>query len=329
MISPLDWGLGHTTRCIPLIRFFLQHQFEVFVGAEGSASMLISQAFPDISILPLKGYRIKYSKQKAFFLTKLLLQLPRIQSAINYENKWLNKVIDEHNIDLVISDNRLGLYTKKAQTVFITHQLRIQSGINWLDALIQKINYHYINRFSECWVPDIKGDGNLAGALSHPEKLPKIPVKYIGWLSRFIKKEQPKKYKFVVVLSGPEPQRTIFEKKIIQQENEFDGITAIVRGLPQGNETLPFTNPLITCFNHLPADELSELMQQAELVISRSGYSTIMDLITIQQKAVLVPTPGQTEQEYLAKYLAEKKLFNTVSQERFSIKAIAEGIKQK
>jgi UDP-N-acetylglucosamine transferase subunit ALG13 len=281
--------------------------------------VILSEAFPGISILPLRGYHIQYSRNKRFFSLKILLQLPKILSSIRRERKWLKSVIEQYQISGVISDNRFGLYSNKIPCVFITHQLQIQSGSVLLDSVIQKLNYRFINRFTECWVPDVEDNNNFAGDLSHPRSLPSVPVKYLGILSRFKKINQPVKYAAAFIISGPEPQRSIFEKIIFEQLKGLKKPLVVVRGLPNDKIPLNNENANLTIFNHLNADELSQIMQQSEVVIARSGYSTVMDLMEIQKKSVLVPTPGQTEQEYLAKYLSEKRLCLSVGQDEFLI----------
>lgn len=326
LVAPLDWGLGHATRCIPIIKMLKDSNAEVLVGAEGSAALLQNREFPNIKILPLKGYRIKYTKSKAFFFFNILLQLPKIARTVTYEKKWLDKIIESEKIDVVISDNRLGLSNKKIPCYFITHQLHIKSGFSYLDKIIQKINYSYINQFKECWVPDLEGDNNYAGELSHPTTLPQVSVTYIGLLSRFQKSDVQKKYKLAIVLSGPEPQRTIFENKIINQLKFINDSVLLVRGLPDEKQPLKALPQNVTWYDHLHAEALSVAMQQSEIVLSRSGYSTIMDLIAIDQQAVLVPTPGQTEQGYLAKYLSEKGLFKSMTQDELDLKKVLNRI---
>lgn len=326
LVAPLDWGLGHATRCIPIIRMLNDCNAEVFIGAEGAAVIVQNREFPDVKILPLKGYRIKYAKSKTFFFFNILLQLPKIARAVNYEKKWLDKIIETQKIDVVFSDNRLGLSSKKTPCYFITHQLHIKSGNSFLDKIIQKINYSYINQFKECWVPDLEKENNYAGELSHPKILPNVPVKYIGLLSRFQKLDVQKKYKLAIVLSGPEPQRTLFENKIIDQLNFIHDSVLLVRGLPDEKYPLKSLSQNITYYNHLHAEALSVAMQQSEVVLSRSGYSTIMDLIAIEQKAFLVPTPGQTEQEYLAQYLSEKGIFKMILQDELDLKNMLNNI---
>ncbi len=317
LIAPLDWGLGHATRCIPVIRHLQQQQVDVIVAAEGKIALILSEAFPGITILPLKGYRIQYSRNKRFFSFKILLQLPKILYSIRRERKWLESVIEQYQISGVISDNRFGLYSNKIPCIFITHQLQIQSGSGFLDSVIQKLNYGFINRFTECWVPDVEGNNNFAGDLSHPGLLPSVPVKYLGILSRFKKLNQPVKYAAAIIISGPEPQRSIFEKIILEQLNGFEKQVVVVRGLPDEKNPMKTENSNLTIFNHLNADELSQIMQQSQVVIARSGYSTVMDLMATGTKSILIPTPGQTEQEYLAQYLSKKQLCIHVSQDAF------------
>jgi len=319
LLAPLDWGLGHATRCIPIINVLIEHDIEVILAAEGAVARLLKEEYPSIVILPLNGYNIKYSRGRRSFSLKMLIQLPRLLSSISQEKKWLNKIIDIHNINAVISDNRFGLSNVKAPCVYITHQLFIQTGNSFLNKVAQKVNYYFINKFTECWVPDTGGINNLAGKLSHPVHFPRTRVKYLGILSRCRKINTEKKYSLLVLLSGPEPQRTIFENILLKQLDTINGTIVFVRGLPGTNKKIQLENKNIIIHDHLPAEQLNELLQQAENIIARSGYSTIMDLVTVQQKAILVATPGQTEQEYLATHLMEQKLFYACRQEGFNL----------
>jgi len=320
LIAPLDWGLGHATRCFPVIQAFLNQGADVWLAGEGDQEQLLKEAFPDLPFLQLAGYRIQYSKTKKGLIWKLLQQFPKLYKAIKNEHSWLQKMITEHAFDLVISDNRYGLYHNTVPCVFITHQLIIKSSAGkWTEQWLQKKNYKYINRFSECWVPDLKHNNNVAGDLSHPQQMPSIPVKYIGLLSRFKKNNTAiSKEHLLIILSGPEPQRTIFEEKIIAQIGHYNGTATIVRGLPAAATILPSTS-MLHFYNHLPAAALNDEMMKAAWVISRSGYSTVMDLQTLQKKSILVPTPGQTEQEYLGAYLTSKHIAVTMEQKSFSL----------
>jgi uncharacterized protein (TIGR00661 family) len=317
LVAPLDWGLGHVTRCIPIIKMLLNEGFEVFIGSENPGTLLLQNEFPNIKIIPLQGYNITYSKIKQFFLWKMAIQLPQIVRAIQREHSWLEKIIRDYKIDIVISDNRFGLYNSKVHCVFITHQLKIKTGNNFIEKIVQKINYRYINKFNECWVMDEGGTNNFAGDLSHPKLLPKVPVKYIGLQSRFTKYVTEKKYDLLIVLSGPEPQRTIFENILLHQIQDIKLNIVLVRGLPVSKNLLEING--IKIYNHLSAKDLNALMLASKTIIARSGYTTIMDIAALQQKAIFVPTPGQTEQEYLANYLSQKKYFITEMQDGFDL----------
>ena len=317
LVVPLDWGLGHATRCIPVIRSLMEHN-DVVLAGEGAVVVLLQKEFPDIPILFLKGYRIKYSRHKSLFALKILIQFPGIIAAIRQERKWLKRIITSERIDAVISDNRFGLFNKNIPCIYITHQLHIQAGNNMFNKIAQRIHYHFINKFAACWVPDNKNGQTIAGILSHPLVLPKVPVDYLGVLSRCKRTVTVKKYDFLLLISGPEPQRSIFENILLKAFEKSPLSLAIVRGLPGNNIPLKISNSKVIIFDHLAADDLCRLIQECESVIARSGYSTIMDLVTLQQKAVLIPTPGQTEQEYLAGYLMEQKLFYTILQENIS-----------
>lgn len=309
LVAPLDWGLGHTTRCIPIIQQLQQHGYQVLVAGEGAQEHILTHEFPDITCLHLPGYRIQYSHHKRWLAFKIIQQLPKILRSIQNEHKWLKKQIQQHNIQLVVSDNRYGIRNKKVKNVFVTHQLTIQTPFSWLTRLVQKINYTYLNRYNICWVPDMADSQfNIAGALSHPHKLPRIPVHYIGPLSRFQSAAaQPAHtgsfvYKWLFLLSGPEPQRSILEEKLLAVASKLPGPVFLLRAKP-GATSLPAVPANCTVVNHLPTDQMQHLIQQCEFVLSRSGYTTVMEMLALQKKTLLIPTPGQTEQEYLAQRL--------------------------
>ena len=318
LVAPLDWGLGHATRCVPIIRELLNNDCSVWLAGEGAQEKLLREEFSALPFLPLKGYRVKYAKSG--IAGKLILQIPSILRSIKEENEWLKEQVGKYKLDAVISDNRYGLYHEKVNSIFITHQLTIKSSLGkWSESFLQKWNYKFINRFNECWIPDEEGDNNLAGELSHPSKFPTIPVKYIGPLSRFEKKNiEEIKDHLLIILSGPEPQRTILEDRIIDQIVNYPGTATIVRGLPGEKNIIPSTNT-IHFYNHLSSNELNNEMMNAEFIISRSGYSTVMDIAALQKKSILIPTPGQTEQEYLSSYLMKKRFAFCVEQNDFSL----------
>ena len=322
LLSPLDWGLGHTTRCIPIINELLHQGCNVIIACNSTQKALLSREFPQLSYVHLSGYNLKYAKKRWGTIVRIILQTPKILIKINNEKTWLNIFLKSQTVNLIISDNRFGLYAPDIPSVFITHQLHIKTGLGKLaDTLIQQLNYKRIKKFSTCWIPDQQGTKSLAGKLSNPKKLPAIPVEYIGGLSRFNTcKQKANTIDVLIILSGPEPQRTIFENLVLSILKLLPEKSVLVRGLPKESGEAAVENNC-TIYNHAPAGLLNELICNAEFVISRSGYTTVMDLMKLGKKSILVPTPGQAEQEYLATHLHQQQLAYTILQEHFSLTA--------
>jgi UDP-N-acetylglucosamine transferase subunit ALG13 len=338
LLAPLDWGLGHATRCIPIVKELLRLDCEVIIAATGDQKALLEQEFPFLSFADMPGYQVKYGKNRALTLLKIVAKIPKILMRIKAEKAWLRAFQQREKLDAVISDNRYGMIHKGLFSVFVTHQLLIRTPFGpRADRILQWMQYRRLKRFSICWVPDLPGINSLAGELSHPRHLPSIPIRYIGPLSRFEKIQSDgyngqtsanKSCDLLILLSGPEPQRTIFEMIILRQRASFPAKTILVRGLPGNRSNDPGSNdprseafPAMTVYDHLPAETLNKIVCGAGLILCRSGYSSIMDLIKLQKKCIFVPTPGQTEQEYLGDYLAGRHLAICTSQSGFSLAA--------
>ncbi len=318
LIAPLDWGLGHATRCVPIIKHLLEQGNEIILAGEGPIVALLKKEFPTLMTLSLRGYGIGYTKNHQFFFFSMLMQVPKIIRAIVHEHYWLSKQLKKNKIDLVISDNRYGLHSKKVKSILITHQLGIISGKgDRLDSLIQRLLYRQINKFHSCWIPDNEGVDNICGTLSTPTIKP-LRYRYIGLLSRLEYKTLNNDSYILVMLSGPEPQRSILEKILVDQLNEIQQKTVFVRGLPSSNMLV--STKFIEIHNHLNKEQLSKAMSEASVVICRSGYSSIMDLIKLKKKAILIPTPGQTEQLHLGIQMQKKGSVVLQSQDAVDLK---------
>jgi uncharacterized protein (TIGR00661 family) len=319
LVAPLEWGLGHATRCIPIIRELTAQGCEVVIAAEGATKELLTEEFPQLEFIELIPYRVRYGTSRKTLAVKLASQIPKILSVVFRENRWLKKAVDQHKLDAIISDNRFGLYHAQIPCVYITHQLQIKTGNRAMNSMVRRIHYWFISKYTHCWVPDYAKPPGIAGDLSHPKFRPKN-VTYIGCLSRFEKqKDVDMKYDLLFSMSGPEPQRTMFETLMIEQAKNFNGKVLLLRGLPGKNVPPIEAPPHVEVKNHLKGEALSEAIQSSEWMISRSGYTTIMDILKIQRKTILIPTPGQTEQEYLAKSLSAQRIFFTAQQEDFSL----------
>jgi len=315
LVAPLHWGLGHATRCIPIIHALLDSGYRVTLASDGAALALLKIEFPQLECLELPPYNIQYTRKGVFLKLKLLFTLPQIRKTILEEKKFIIGLVKEGKIDGIISDNRLGINSKKVPSVFITHQLNVLSGsTSWLSS---KAHQRIIMKFNECWVPDLDGPGSLSGKLGHLKKH-RIPVKYIGPLSRMKPQQLPIKYAVLCLLSGPEPQRSILEEKLIKIFRGSGKKVVIVRGVVE-EVVRKQEDSNLTVINFLPSKELEKLINESDLVICRSGYTTIMDLAVMGKKAFFIPTPGQYEQQYLAERLASKNVVPFCKQEEFEL----------
>lgn len=312
LIAPLDWGLGHASRCVPIAKTLEKEGYEVVFAASGRPLELLIQEFPKNDFIKLKGYNISYPKNGQMALS-MLSQLFKIWKGIQLEHKQLQQIIDDYNIDGVISDNRYGLYSKKVPCVFVTHQLQIQSPI--LSESLQKINFKYIQKFDECWVPD-SDTHQLSGQLSKAYNS-LFKCQYIGALSRFESLEKTEDLDVLAIVSGPEPQRSMFEELLKKQLIDSKLKAVLVLGKTEENKEEEIEN--LKVISHLNAKSLNQQMVNANVVISRSGYSTVMDIAKLHKKAIFVPTPGQTEQLYLAKYFYDKNRAFAMHQKELDI----------
>ena len=293
LIAPLDWGLGHATRCIPVIRHLLETGNEPVIAASGRPLLLLKDEFPEVESVEFEGYNISYPEGSGM-VWKMFRSTPHILKRIKQEHLELDEMIDGLNLDAVISDNRFGLYTKRIPCVYMTHQVMIKAP--FFETILYRMHADYMRKFTTVWVPDFKEIG-LSGDLAHKFPLPRNG-EHIGSLSRFISSEDDPKTDVLVIISGPEPQRTRFEKLVLNQLKDIDLTAVAVLGTP--DKDFDRVEGKVRMVSHLNAQQLGKEISAARLVISRSGYSTIMDLSALGKQAVFVPTPGQTEQEYLA-----------------------------
>jgi uncharacterized protein (TIGR00661 family) len=323
LVAPLNWGLGHATRCIPIIRELEKKGFNPIIASDGIALDLLIKEFPHLTSLQLPSYNILYSKKSANLKWKLLKNSPRIVKTIVSEKKLIKQWIKEYKLEGIISDNRLGVRNKKVKSVFITHQLNVLSGkTTWISS---KLHQYFISKFDQCWIPDFKNFPNFSGFLGHlkKDKTKKLNLKYIGILSRFEKQELPKKYDLMVVLSGPEPQRTILEEKIISELHDYNGKVAFIKGKVETEQKQEQIGQIVF-YNFMQSEQLEKTFNESALVLCRSGYTTIMDLAKLEKKAFFIPTPGQYEQEYLAKKHKRNGFIPFCKQDAFKIEKLKE-----
>jgi uncharacterized protein (TIGR00661 family) len=318
LVAPLNWGLGHATRCIPIIKALIEHGYKPVIASDGVALKLLRKEFPGISTIELPPYNVTYAKKGKHFKLKLLTESPKLIKAIKDERKATKVIVEMHDISGIISDNRLGVYSTKVPSVFITHQLNVLSGsTTWLST---KMHQKIIKKFNTCWVPDLEGEPNLSGKLGHPDYFD-LPTKYLGPLSRFEKKNTKMINDIMVLLSGPEPQRTLLEEKLLKELMPYQGKVVFVKGVMEQQQTIKVLGNM-TIYNFMTSDLLEKTINESALVISRSGYTTVMDLAKLNKKAFFIPTPGQFEQEYLAKRLTKLGIIPSCNQNEFSLEKL-------
>lgn len=293
----MNWGLGHATRSTPIIEALIQKGYEVHVASDEIALEFLKTRFLDLLFHELPSYKVEYSKSNNQKL-KIASQVPKFISVLNKEQKKIQELHDEYVYDLSISDNRFGAYIKGVRSIYITHQVSIKSP--FASSILKKLHAQVINKYDECWIPDFPPPNNLAGDLSKDvSHLPK--AYYIGMLTHLSIQKEKSEYDVCYLLSGPEPQRSILEKEILKQHpNHLKGI--LVRG--SNKDEINHNN--IKVVNLASSKELSQILSQSESVVSRTGYSSIMDIANTHLKLLMIPTPGQTEQEYLVEILKEK-----------------------
>lgn len=288
LISALDWGMGHTTRCISIIRNLINQQNQVYFAGNESQRRFIQREFGnDIKLIHLSGYDVTLDSQKSAYW-QLFNQFSKIKKAIDAENKFAQTCVEENKIEIIISDNRYGFFSKQTKNIFISHQLNLQ--LPFLKRFVNKELKKWIEKFDIIWIPDDEKKSLCGDLVLVDFVTPKI---FIGPLGRFKKQIVPIKFDLLGIVSGPEPERTRFSKLLSDYLGKLNKHAALV-----GSKEICQN---ITCFENPSTEELGALINESACIISRAGYTTIMELILLEKKAILIPTPGQFEQEYLAK----------------------------
>mgnify|MGYP000011690009 FL=1 len=315
LFAIMGWGLGHATRCIPIIKSLMKEN-HVILASNGISTTLLKQEFSSLKCIDYPDYAIKYPKNKMMLIPLIALQLPSIILKLIKEHLQTQKVINDENIDLIISDSRYGVYSTGVPTYFIIHQLRFQlSGIfKTIEFLGEWFNIFMFRRYEQIIIPDIQSDQNLTGDLTHTGKISNRPkLHYLGVFCSVSKMNIKEDIDYLFSVSGPEIQRTLFEEIILDQISHIPGKKVVVLGKPDDKRTYDnIENTEI--YSHVNREKQNELLNRAKFVVCRSGYTTVMELVALNKPALMIPTPGQTEQEYLASHYRKTGLFFTANQ---------------
>ncbi|HZY80902.1 MAG TPA: glycosyltransferase [Cyclobacteriaceae bacterium] len=297
----------------------MKDNHEVLIAGSGASLDLLRIEFPSLRFFEFSTETIKHFSE--WPKLRLLFQAARFWRMIDTERRETAVIVEREKIDRIISDNRYGCYHASVPAAIITHQLTIQGP-----QVVNRVNEKLIRRFNESWVPD-SPDHLLSGSLSVNKK---IEGKFLGPLSRMKSSNTTHpSFQILGLVSGPEPARTDFENLITSQLKNSGLSYKIVQGLPSSpkSSSTSLQHPSSNIFPHLPSSQLNELIEAAEVVICRSGYSTIMDLAALKKKAIFIPTPGQTEQLYLAEEMQRKKIAPTMSQRQFHLQKALDQLK--
>jgi uncharacterized protein (TIGR00661 family) len=306
IVAPLNWGLGHASRCVPIIKSLIKNQFTPVIASDGNALEFLKKEFPTLESFELPSYNISYGKNLKW---TLFLKSRYIATSVHKEHAILQEYLKNHQeVVGVISDNRFGMYSKKISSVYITHQINVLSGFfTWLTSYLHQ---RIIKKFDECWIPDDIGS-IYSGKLSKSKR--KLNQKYIGVLSRFKKQNFEQEIDVLIVLSGPEPNRTQLESKLLSIYKTSNEKICLVQGKIENTQRVTSIGN-VKVVNFMLSKELQKALNSSKMIVCRSGYSSIMDLISLGKKAVLIPTKHQNEQEYLAKYLQGKGSFQCMEE---------------
>ena len=307
IIAPLNWGLGHATRCVPIIKELLKTNFLPIIASDGDALLFLRSEFPTLDFIVLPSYNISYGKNLKWNLFK---KIPKILKAVKQENRIISQYLNA-NADVIgiISDNRFGVHSNKVPSVYITHQINVFSG--FFTSLTSYFHQLVIKKYQECWIPD-EENSLVSGKLSLTSK--NLNQKYIGVLSRFKKQDIPKTIDILIILSGPEPNRSYLENKLLTSFNKSSKQICLIQGKIEETQKITYINT-IKIVNFMLSDELEKTINSSDKIICRAGYSSILDLISLEKKAILIPTKNQTEQEYLAEYLEKNKYFSFIKED--------------
>ncbi len=321
LFAVASWGLGHATRDLPLIQRLLNCGHDVTIVSTDRALALLKHELGDrCSFLEWPDLPLTLSKSAPLFYAKFTLSLPLALRAIVAEHRALDELLSSRRFDRVVSDSRFGIRSDKVSSFQVSHGLRfIAPRRNRLVEIGMEYIYHRcFGRQARFVVPDFASNG-LSGALSHglrfvsPQR-----VSYIGILSGINQVETDHNIDCYVSISGPEPQRTILQDIVLKQVNDVPGRVVVSLGKPE-DAGRSWRQGSVEVHSYVNRIQQQVLMNRSRLIVSRSGYTTMMELAELGKTALLIPTPGQTEQEYLADLHYRSGNFYAVQQRKLDL----------
>ena len=321
LVAPLNWGLGHASRCIPIINQLQKNRFTPVIASDGEALEFLKKEFPRLETLELPTYKISYGKSLKW---ALLLKIPHIVKTVKRERELINKYVDNNSETAgIISDNRFGCHSKSLPSVYITHQLQVFFG--FFSPITTFVHRQIVKKFDECWIPD-QENSLFSGTLSKSST--DLGQKYIGILSRFQRKKVQKNIDVLIVLSGPEPNRSQLEMTLRTVFKDTLKELWLIQGIVEKKQLITREKNMVVV-NFMLSKQLESVLNSSKIVVCRAGYSSIMDLVFLNKKAVLIPTKHQSEQEYLARNLQKQGIFSFVEEKDIEETMLERAIESK
>ena len=332
LVAPLDWGLGHATRCAPVVREFLEKGCDVELAVTRENAAILREMFPDVRQRLAPSYNIVYPKHGYNMAFWLLKNSAHLRAVMRAEHHYAEEMVERHGYDILVSDNRFAFRSRKAKSVYMTHQCRIAfpKMLRMFEAFGAAWHASVMSRFDEVWVPDVPEFPGYAGSLSHVERCPR-PPKFVGPLSRFamlpLTQSTEKDLGIVAVVSGVEPARSRFASRLSSVLPQIPGKHVVILGKP-ASSLKTWTAGNVTFYNHLPTQEFADVISRAGWVISRGGYSTVMDMAVLGAKCIFVPTPGQYEQVVLAADLSAAGFAVSIEEGSLSVDSLSKALQR-
>ena len=319
--SVCSWGLGHATRSLPMIRKLIDEGNELtIISHDRTLELLKKELGSNFEYYDIPDYPMLLSGNSRQFMAKSVIYWPNFIYRMRRGLTKVTKILKNNKYDLIISDGRYESYSRKIPSFLITHQVRILNPlrIKMFERGSEIFNLFFFKRFAGILIPDYEDEDNLSGELSHNlHRIDEKKLHYVGVLSDFKKKNTKKDIDYLISITGPEPQRSILQNKLLPEINNLDGKVVVTLGKTEEKDKIKKDN--VETYSFMTKEEREDILNRSKLVVSRSGYSTILDLAVIGNKALMMPTPGQTEQEYLAKYHNSKNNFYSISQDKIDL----------
>jgi hypothetical protein len=307
-VAVLHWGLGHATRSAQFITELENLGFHPLIVSSGAALEWLSARFPHLPAESLTDPDIQYGKHGPDLWWRLLRKGPAFFRRIQEEKQRAKILFDRYpSIQACISDHCLGFYAPEKPSILLAHQLNLPVRLPGIQAFYKTM----LRPFHQIWVPDVAEEPTWSGKLSHPSPCPE-KTKYIGLLPHFQETLGEAKH-VLILLSGPEPQRSLLEKALVAHwPADMDYPVCCIRGT---------TKPATTNFpshwkilNRASTEEVKKAIRHASGVVARNGYTTLMDLAYTPLPVLFIPTPGQPEQQYLAGLHGDKPFWTHMQQ---------------